>query len=36
MTSSEEKLDVLENTVKEMMQNISRKEELVFEDHMFH
>jgi hypothetical protein len=29
MTSSEVKLDVLANTVKEMMQRISRKEELV-------
>jgi hypothetical protein len=29
MTSSEVKLDVLENTVREMMQRISRKDELV-------
>jgi hypothetical protein len=29
MTSSEVKIDVLENNVREMMQNISRKEELV-------
>jgi hypothetical protein len=29
MTSSEVKLDVLANTVKEMMQKISRKEEIV-------
>ena len=29
MTSSEVKLDVLENTVREMIQRISRKYELV-------
>ena len=37
MTSSEVKLDVLANTVREMMQKISRKDELVGpKDIMFH
>jgi hypothetical protein len=34
MTSSEVKLDVLENTVREMMQKISRKDELVVQRHL--